>query len=71
MDIPKEEFLAPGHRGNGGALFTDIKAKIHKDAYGFIVGLGGKDITPKEINEIYEKTKNPVKEVTWIGLKEE
>ncbi|MCQ2971978.1 MAG: pyruvate ferredoxin oxidoreductase [archaeon] len=57
--------------GNGGALFTDIKAKIHKDAYGFIVGLGGRDITPKEIKEIYEKTKNPVKEVTWIGLKEE
>ncbi len=57
--------------GNGGALFTDIKAKIHKDAYGFIVGLGGRDITPKEIKEIYEKTKNPVKEVSWIGLKEE
>lgn len=57
--------------GIGGALYTDIKAKIHKEAYGFIVGLGGRDITPKELLEIYEKTKNPEKEVTWIGLKEE
>ena len=46
--------------GIGGALFTDIKAKIHKDAYGFIVGLGGRDITPKEIKEIYEKTQETI-----------
>ena len=57
--------------GIGGALFSDIKAKIHKDAYGFIVGLGGRDIAPDAILEIYEKTKNPEKEVTWIGLKED
>ena len=58
--------------GIGGALYTDIKAKIHKDAYGFIAGLGGRDITPDAILEVYEKTKNvPEKEVTWIGLKEE
>ena len=58
--------------GIGGALYTDIKAKIHKDAYGFIAGLGGRDITPESILEVYEKTKNvPEKEVTWIGLKEE
>lgn len=57
--------------GVGGALFTDIKAKIHKDAYGFIIGLGGRDITKESILEVYEKTKNPNKEVTWVGLKEE
>lgn len=57
--------------GIGGALYSDIKAKIHKEAYGFIAGLGGRDITPESIMEIYEKTKNPEKEVTWIGLKEE
>ena len=58
--------------GIGGALYTDIKAKIHKEAYGFIAGLGGRDITPDAILEVYEKTKNvPEKEVTWIGLKEE
>ena len=57
--------------GIGGALYTYIKSKIHKDAYGFIVGLGGRDITPDTILEIYEKAKNPEKEVSWIGLKEE
>lgn len=57
--------------GIGGALFADIKAKIDKESYGFIVGLGGRDINPDTIMEIYEKTKNPEKEVTWIGLKED
>ena len=57
--------------GIGGALYTDIKAKIHKEAYGFIIGLGGRDITPESILDVYEKTKNPEKEVSWIGLKEE
>lgn len=57
--------------GIGGALFTDIKAKINKETYGFILGLGGRDITHESIIEVYEKTKNPEKEVYWIGLKED
>ena len=58
--------------GIGGALYADMKVKIDKEIYGFITGLGGRDITPESINEIYEKTKNvPEKDVTWIGLKEE
>jgi pyruvate ferredoxin oxidoreductase alpha subunit len=56
--------------GIGGALYTDIKAKTDIEAYNFIVGLGGRDINPKEVDEIIEKTKNPVKGVSWIGLKE-
>ncbi|MDR2829431.1 MAG: pyruvate ferredoxin oxidoreductase [Methanobrevibacter sp.] len=56
--------------GIGGALYADIKAKTDIEAYGFIVGLGGRDINPKEMDEIIEKTKNPVKDVSWIGLKE-
>ncbi len=49
-----------------------MKVKIDKEIYGFITGLGGRDITPESIHEIYEKTKNvPEKDVTWIGLKEE
>ena len=31
----------------------------------------GRDITPESILDVYEKTKNPEKEVSWIGLKEE
>ena len=57
--------------GIGGALYADVKAKIHKEAYGFIIGLGGRDITPEAIMDVYEQTKNPEREVTWIGLKEE
>ncbi|KZX10109.1 pyruvate synthase subunit PorA [Methanobrevibacter filiformis] len=55
--------------GMGGAIYNDIKSKLDKETYGFIVGLGGRDITPKEINEIIEKTKSPVRDITWIGLK--
>lgn len=56
--------------GVGGALYNDIKAKIDVKAYDFIIGLGGRDITPNYIEEVVEKTKNPEKDVTWIGLKE-
>lgn len=59
--------------GVGGALYTDLKASINlKDieVYGFIVGLGGRDITPVHIKDIVNKTKNPTQDITWIGLKE-
>ena len=38
---------------------------------GFILGLGGRDVIPEYIEEAVELTKNPVKEVTWLGLKED
>ena len=58
--------------GIGGVLYSDISTKINgKETYSFITGLGGRDITPETIDEIYEKTVNPVAEVNWIGLKEE
>lgn len=55
---------------SGGALYLDTKAALNNDTYCYIVGLGGRDITPDHINQIIEKTKNPVKDVEWIGLKE-
>jgi len=57
--------------GVGGALYNDIKAKMDVNAYGFIVGLGGRDIRPQHIIEIINKTKNPTTDVQWIGLIEE
>ncbi|MCK9152150.1 pyruvate synthase subunit PorA [Methanobacterium alcaliphilum] len=57
--------------GIGGALYTDIKANIDVETYGFIVGLGGRDITPDHIEDIVKKTRNPTRDITWIGLKEE
>ncbi|QEF94209.1 pyruvate ferredoxin oxidoreductase [Methanothermobacter sp. KEPCO-1] len=56
----------------GGALHTELKALLpDKEVYGFIVGLGGRDITPEHIMEIVRKTENPERTVSWIGLKEE
>jgi pyruvate ferredoxin oxidoreductase alpha subunit len=57
--------------GMGGVLYNEIKAKTNADAYGFIAGLGGRDITPEYVKEIVNKTKNPTREVEWIGLKKE
>ena len=54
----------------GGALYNEIKTIVNNPAYGYIVGLGGRDITPEQIKEIIEKTKNPTKDIEWIGLKE-
>ena len=53
----------------GGALYNEIIAKIDVEAYNFIVGLGGRDITQLHIEEVVNKTKNPEKEINWIGLK--
>ncbi|MFA0834642.1 MAG: pyruvate synthase subunit PorA [Methanobacterium formicicum] len=57
--------------GMGGVLYNNIKATTNANAYGFIAGLGGRDITPHYVKEILEKTKNPTGEVEWIGLKKE
>lgn len=57
--------------GIGGVLYSNIKAKTDVDAYGFIIGLGGRDIKPSSIIDVIEKTKNPQNDVQWIGIKEE
>lgn len=56
--------------GAGGAVYMDVKAALDNETYGFIIGLGGRDITPIDIEEIIEKTENPTKEIEWIGLRE-
>jgi pyruvate ferredoxin oxidoreductase alpha subunit len=55
----------------GGALYNEIKAKIDVDVYGFILGLGGRDVTPEHIRKIVKETKKSGKDVQWIGLREE
>jgi len=55
--------------GLGGAVYNDIKAKIDVEAYDFIMGLGGRDITPQHLEEVVNKTKNPENDINWIGLK--
>ena len=49
--------------GAGGAVYMDVKAALDNETYGFIIGLGGRDITPIDIEEIIEKTENPTKDI--------
>lgn len=55
----------------GGVLFNEIKSKLDVEAYGFILGLGGRDVTPDDIIKIINKTKKPEDDIQWIGLKKE
>ncbi|OWT32874.1 pyruvate ferredoxin oxidoreductase [Methanobrevibacter sp. 87.7] len=57
--------------GVGGALYEDMKTNVNKEMYNFIIGLGGKDITPSTLYEILELTKNPVEKVNWVGIEED
>jgi pyruvate ferredoxin oxidoreductase alpha subunit len=61
--------------GCGGIFAQEIKSVlqgIHSDlpVYEFIAGLGGKDVTDKDIERITEQTHTMAKpgESTWIGL---
>ncbi len=63
--------------GSGGIFAAEIKAALsnvpgHPPVYGYIAGLGGRDITPATIEEIFDRTEDedaPEDPVTWIGLK--
>ncbi len=59
--------------GIGGVLFNEIKAKMDVDTSGFILGLGGRDVSPEDIINIIDKTRNPTdtNKINWVGLKEE
>lgn len=57
--------------GMGGSLYQDIKTTVDKDTYNFIIGLGGKDITPSTLYQILELTKNPTERVNWVGIEED
>lgn len=61
--------------GCGGIFAQEIKAVLQGvqsslPVYEFIAGLGGKDVTDKDIEQIIEQTGNMPKpgESTWIGL---
>lgn len=64
--------------GAGGIFAQEIKAAMHNlplhpTVFGYIAGLGGRDITTEVLEEIYQKTKSsdhPPEESIWIGLTE-
>ncbi|MEW5760481.1 MAG: transketolase C-terminal domain-containing protein [Candidatus Thermoplasmatota archaeon] len=65
--------------GEGGAFFNETKSAIYRlkerpIVKNYIIGIGGRDITMKEIENIFKdclriKEKDLDKEIDWIGLK--
>lgn len=65
--------------GASGIFAQEIRAALcnleqHPPVFGYVAGLGGRDVTPQTIEEIFRQTKNskrPESESTWIGLNQE
>jgi pyruvate/2-oxoacid:ferredoxin oxidoreductase alpha subunit len=65
--------------GVGGIFAQELRAALYQHApqppiFSYIAGLGGRDITPQILEEIYFITKNtatPEPESVWIGLNKE
>jgi pyruvate ferredoxin oxidoreductase alpha subunit len=65
--------------GAGGIFAQEIRAALcnldsRPAVFGFIAGLGGRDITPQTLTQIYDETKRrsaPTEESIWIGLQRE
>ncbi len=68
--------VSPGH---GGIFAEEIRAALYDVplddrpvVFGYVLGLGGRDVTPATIDEIIDQTRSavrPVQEDLWIGLK--
>lgn len=84
---PKEEFVKLSKQadlividrnisaGLGGALFSEVKSALYNKSdakvHGFIAGLGGKDVTYKDIEAICKKAiKEKTKESEMYGVEE-
>jgi pyruvate/2-oxoacid:ferredoxin oxidoreductase alpha subunit len=65
--------------GASGIFAQEIKSALcnanrHPLVFGYVAGLGGRDVTPETIEEIYRQTKKykaPKNESIWIGLDQE
>lgn len=65
--------------GASGIFAQEIKSALcnanrHPLVFGYVAGLGGRDVTPETIEEIYRQTKKykaPKNESIWIGLNQE
>jgi pyruvate/2-oxoacid:ferredoxin oxidoreductase alpha subunit len=84
---PLKQILAPVKKvavvdrnfsfGASGIFDQEIRAALcnmetRPLVYGYITGLGGRDVTPDILKEIYFQTKNsraPGKDSVWVGLK--
>ncbi|MCX5761797.1 MAG: pyruvate ferredoxin oxidoreductase, partial [Gemmatimonadetes bacterium] len=67
--------ISPGH---GGIFAEELRSALYDlpnedrpQIYGFVLGLGGRDITPAVIDEVIERTKQGTeseREDLWVGV---
>lgn len=62
--------------GHGGIFASEIRSIMYKEGrkpvFGYVAGLGGRDITPLTVREIVERTirtEKPEEDIIWVGLK--
>ncbi|MCX5906188.1 MAG: pyruvate ferredoxin oxidoreductase [Deltaproteobacteria bacterium] len=63
--------------GSTGIFAQEIRSALHHhgegtSVFGFIAGLGGRDVTPAALKEMVEYAKgkeSPERDITWIGVK--
>ena len=62
--------------GHSGIFFAEVKSALYNNSnrppiWGYIAGLGGRDVTPETVMEIVKRTEESDKpeELIWIGLK--
>ena len=68
--------VSPGHGGifaeeTRSALY-DVPLDDRPKLYGYVLGLGGRDVTPAVIDEVIDRTRavdTPTREDLWIGVK--
>jgi len=64
--------------GASGIFAQELRAALcnvpgHAPVFGYVAGIGGRDVTPAVLEDIYRKTKDsavPERESVWIGLQE-
>lgn len=63
--------------GHEGVFFEEVKSALYNSLHrppiwGYIAGLGGRDVTPETIKEIVKRTEESDRpeDLVWIGLKE-
>lgn len=67
--------VSPGHGGifaeETRAALYDLATHERPEIYGYILGLGGRDVTPAVIDEIIDRTRaagRPEREDLWVGV---
>lgn len=62
--------------GNEGAVFTNVNSALFTaglsiPSYNFVGGLGGRNISASDVEEIFEKTEKETEKVNFIGIEVE